>query len=90
MRPLRRFRTALAAGVVAACLATGLVSAAAAGVVVIGHPDLATGEVAARDLERIFLGKMTRWSDGVTVVPVVLRRPAVMVVPVLMVLMARS
>jgi ABC-type phosphate transport system substrate-binding protein len=46
--------------------------AAAAGVVVIANPDLPTERIDTKALQRIYLGKLTRWENDEAVVPVML------------------
>ena len=44
-----------------------------AGVVVVVYPDVPVETVGDQTLERIFLGKKTRWNDDLDVVPVMLK-----------------
>ncbi len=47
--------------------------AARAEVLVVVHPDVSEAEIEERTLERIFLGKKTRWDDETPIVPVMLK-----------------
>ena len=77
MRMTGRFpwRRAMSVLVVAVLLAgaVGGTSATAAELVVIANPDLPVERIASQDLQRIFLGKLTRWGNDEAVVPVVLK-----------------
>jgi ABC-type phosphate transport system substrate-binding protein len=57
------------------CLA--FAAPAAAGLVVVVHPDVNAESISDDDLRRIFLGKRTRWSGGEKIVPVVLEGGAI-------------
>ena len=46
---------------------------AAGEVVVVANPDLAEDVIARKDLQRIYLGKRTTWSDRTSIVPVMLK-----------------
>lgn len=43
-------------------------------VVIIVHPEVEETEIDEDDLRSIFLGKKSRWSDGQTIVPAMLKR----------------
>ena len=43
------------------------------GVVLIAHPDVPDATCSEKNVQRIFLGKKTRWTGGVRIVPVMLR-----------------
>lgn len=47
--------------------------AAGDGLVVIANPDLSVDSIESKDLERIYLGKKTRWEDGTSIVTVMLK-----------------
>jgi len=57
-----------------ALVACGLLLAAPAlaGTVVVAHPGVAQDAIASGDLQGMFLGKTSSWSDGATVKPAVL------------------
>jgi len=52
-------------------------AAGLAEVVVIANPDVPGGEIDAGQIERIYLGKLSRWSDGTDITPVMLKSGAV-------------
>lgn len=45
-----------------------------AGVLIIANPDVREGSMEENEIERIYLGKMTRWSDDSLIVPVMLKK----------------
>jgi len=49
------------------------VQAASGEIVVIANPDVTLDDIAPKFLERIYLGKRTRWDDDRTIVPVMLK-----------------
>lgn len=55
------------------CLVVCAANTAAAELVVIGNPGLAETHIAAKKLQRIYLGKLTRWTDDQAIVPVMLK-----------------
>jgi len=44
------------------------------GLVLVVHPEVPTDQITQRELSRIYLGKSTRWSGGLTIRPVLLER----------------
>ncbi len=53
-------------------LSVGTVTAAE--LVIIGNPDLPGPRLDAKDLERIYLGKQTRWENDEAIIPVMLKK----------------
>jgi ABC-type phosphate transport system substrate-binding protein len=51
----------------------GPLPAAAADLMIIAHPDILETAVDDKDVQRIYLGKLTRWNDEITIVPVMLK-----------------
>ena len=49
------------------------VAAANDDLVIIANPDLADSAIEQRELQRIYLGKKTRWEDNTSIVPVMLK-----------------
>ena len=45
----------------------------AAGVVLIGHPENSEGDLDRNEIERIYLGKRTHWSNDTRIIPVILK-----------------
>lgn len=60
-------------GILLLMLTAGAALAVAQPAVVVAHPDLAEDSIDEPTLRRIYLGKKTRWSDGIPVVPVMLK-----------------
>ena len=67
---LRRIRALC----LAAVILMSVVSVAASDVYIVAHRDVADKEISGKTIERIFLGKKSRWSDGVRIVPVMLKK----------------
>lgn len=62
----------------AAVFCLTLTSAASAeDLVIIGNPNLPAPSLDAKDLQRIYMGKQTRWDNDVAIVPVMLKSGAV-------------
>jgi len=49
------------------------VAVASDDLVIIANPDLADSAIEQRELQRIYLGKKTRWEDNTSIVPVMLK-----------------
>ena len=72
MRPFARFL--LTAAVVLLPTTPPLVRAQALGeLVIIANPDVPVASLASEELARMYLGKVSRWQNGTTVVPVMLK-----------------
>lgn len=69
-RPARR-RALLFAGVL--LLVSAAPARARGELVIIAHPAVAADRLERRELERIYLGKTSRWADGVAVAPAMLK-----------------
>lgn len=65
-------RYSVLCGLVAVCLLAANIVAAAE-VVIIGNPDLPDPALNAKDLQRIYMGKQTRWVNDEAIVPVMLK-----------------